>query len=239
MNVATSVSADTPPPWQQLSAVPMLAGLTGATLESLWQRSIGHHTAAGDVLYRQGEPATHLVVLLSGAVNARVETAAGRVVAVGSWTAPVALDKVALLDGRRHTATLHARTDCNWRAIARADIEALIGDAPMVRRHVLHVLAQQVATTQERFVAAATLPADARLSRWLLERAATEGTELTLDGSQEDIARYLGVTRVTLNRALQSLVEDELIRFSHARVTLIAPEALASRAAGIARSERH
>jgi CRP/FNR family transcriptional regulator, cyclic AMP receptor protein len=237
--MATSVSADTAPIWQQLSAVPMLAVLPGATLESLWQRSAGYHTAAGDVLYRQGEPATHLVVLLSGAVTARIDTAAGRVVAIGSWTAPAALDKVALLDGRRHTATLHARTDCYWRAIARADIEALITDVPLVRRHVLHVLAQQVTTTQQRFVAAATLPADARLSRWLLERAATEGTELTLDSSQEDIARHLGVTRVTLNRALRSLVKDELIRVRHARVTLIAPEALAKRATGVARSQLH
>jgi hypothetical protein len=77
VSVATSVSADTPPPWQKLSSVPILA------------------VPAGGCAVSAGEPATHLVVLLSGAVNACIDTAARRVVAVGSWTAPVALDTVA------------------------------------------------------------------------------------------------------------------------------------------------
>ena len=181
------------------------------------------------MLFRQGDLADELVVLLQGRVTARIDTPHGRVVTVGTWTAPSALDKVALLTGHRHTCTAQAAVDCSWRSMSYVEFERLIDDAPSLRRHVLSVLASRAATAQRAFVDASTLPVTARLARWLLQEAA-DTAEVELAQTQEELAQVLGVTRVTLSRALLRLRDDQLIRVRGGHITLVAPEALLAHA---------
>jgi CRP/FNR family transcriptional regulator, cyclic AMP receptor protein len=171
------------------------------------------------------------VILLEGRVSTQIDAADGRVITVGSWAAPSALDKVALLAGRPHTCTAYAVTDCQWRAMSRTDLDELVDDIPAARRHVLHVIATQANVAQNAFAQATTLPTTARLARWLLNEAANTG-DVTMWQTQEDIARVLGVTRVTLNRALQRLAKDQLVSVGKRRITLLAPEALLTHTSG-------
>ena len=88
---------------------------------------------------------------------ATVTTSAGRIVHFGDFAAPCALDKVAVIDGRGHTATLTALTACAVRSLPRDLFDALVDSAPAARRHVLRVLADHARHEQERFAATATL----------------------------------------------------------------------------------
>ncbi|WBB59024.1 Crp/Fnr family transcriptional regulator [Streptomyces sp. WMMC500] len=215
-----------------LHAVPLLRGLPPARLHALWQRSVPRRYAAGEVLRAAGEPAGHLLLLLDGRVAATVVSAAGRVVRVGAWAGPCALDKVAVIDDRGHTATLTAVTPCTVRSLPRADFLALVDDATAVRAHVLRTLAAQARDQQTRFTATATLPASARLAAWLLAEAARlRSSRVPLPGGQQPLADHLGVTRVTLNRALSGLRRDGLLTYARGEVEILAPETLALRAA--------
>ncbi|GAA3704155.1 hypothetical protein GCM10022224_082200 [Nonomuraea antimicrobica] len=211
--------------------MPLLAGLPDERLRVLWEVSRPGEHPVGQVLCRAGDPATYLVLLLRGRVSATATTRAGRVVRHGEWDGPCALDKVALIDGGAHPATLTAVTPCAVRNLRRDRFLGLVDDAASVRRHVLRVLAGQARASQERFVAAATLPAEARLASWLLGEAAEHGV-VTLPGGQEELAALLGVTRVTLNRALSRLRRDGLLTVTRGTVTLLAPELLERRAHG-------
>ncbi|WP_411151543.1 helix-turn-helix domain-containing protein [Streptomyces sp. A30] len=76
---------------------------------------------------------------------------------------------------------------------------------------------------------------EARLAAWLLERTAA-GRPVTatvsLPGGQRELADLLGVTRVTVNRALSRLRRDGLVRWAgDGRLEILAPELLALRAA--------
>lgn len=192
---------------------------------------------AGQVLAAAGEPAGYLPLLLRGSVAATGTTASGRVVRFGQWAGPCALDKIAVIDGRGHTATYTALTPCTVRWLRRDRFLALVEDAAPdaapVRGHVLRVLAGQARRQQERFIATATGSAEARLAAWLLEEAATAaGGRVPLPGTQQDLGDLLGVTRVTVNRALARLRRDGLIEVGPRSVTVLAPELLGRRAAG-------
>jgi CRP/FNR family transcriptional regulator, cyclic AMP receptor protein len=74
---------------------------------------------------------------------------------------------------------------------------------------------------------------DARLAVWLLEQAGrTSDSRVTLPGSQESLGDLLGVTRVTISRALTRLQRDGLIIVGRGRVDIVAPELLNLRARG-------
>ncbi|MCT9083306.1 Crp/Fnr family transcriptional regulator [Streptomyces fulvoviolaceus] len=217
--------------WQRLRDVPLLAPLPDPDLRRLWDASVPRHYDTGETLRSQGTPADHLLVLLDGSAAASVTTVGGRVVRFGTWTGPCALDKVALLDGAGHTATFTALAPCAVRAVPRARFTALLDDSAAVRAHVFRLLATQARTQQDRLTDTATLPCEARLAAWLLDALAADG-RVELSGGQRELADLLGVTRVTVNRALSRLRHDGLISpTENGRITVHAPELLALRAA--------
>ena len=230
-DMTTSVSADTPPDWRSLAKIPLLATLADDRLRRVWAASLPRHYAARQVLRNVGDPATHLLLLVRGRVTATVTTSAGRVVCFGDFLAPCALDKVAVIDGGGHTATLTALTPCAVRSLPRDVFHVLVDNAPSARRHVLRVLADQARREQKRFAATVTLRTEARLAAWLLEQAgaASDGC-VTMSGTQESLADLLGVTRVTINRALTRLRRDGLITVRFRTVNILAPELLRLRA---------
>jgi len=174
-----------------------------------------------------------LLLLLRGRVAATATTSAGRVVRFGDFAAPCALDKVAVIDGRGHTATLTALTACVVRSLPRDLFLTLVDCTPAVRGHVLRVLAGQVRSQQKQFAATATMHTEARLAGWLLENAAVASdARVTLPDTQECLADLLGVTRVTVNRALTRLRRNGLIAVEHRKVDILAPELLRLRARG-------
>ncbi|WP_460352568.1 Crp/Fnr family transcriptional regulator [Actinoallomurus acanthiterrae] len=156
--MTTSVSVDTPEQWRSLSAVPLLASLPDAALRQVWHDSAPRAVPAGQVLRNAGDPAGHLLLLLRGRVAAATTTATGRVIRFGDWTAPCALDKIAVIDGGGHTATLTALMPCVVRSLPRDRFLTLVDDASSVRTHVLRTLAGHARRQQERLTATATLP---------------------------------------------------------------------------------
>ncbi|MEU0029994.1 helix-turn-helix domain-containing protein [Streptomyces sp. NPDC006335] len=227
-----------PPDWRRLRDVPLFAALPEPGLRRLWDTSVPRRYAPGETLRGQGTPAEHLLVLLAGTASASATTAGGRVLRFGALDGPCALDKVALLDGAGHTATFTALTLCAVRAVPRARFTALLDDSAAVRAHVLRLLAAQARAQQERLTDTATLPCEARLASWLLDGLSRDGADghVPLPGGQRELADLLGVTRVTVNRALSRLRRDGLIGPTQSgggngRIRVLAPELLALRAA--------
>lgn len=228
--VLPSVSGDTPE-WRVLRQVPLLAGLTDERVCALWDGSIPRRHPAGQVLRAEGESAGHLLLLTHGRVSATVSTSAGRLIRVGTWAAPCALDKIAVIDGGGHTATLTALEPCWVRSVRREHFLALIDNVASVRRHVLRVLADNARQHQQRFTDAVTMSGEARLAAWLLAEAAAERNgSVAVPGTQQELADLLGVTRVTVNRALSRLRRDGLIETHGANIDIRAPELLERRA---------
>ena len=213
-----------------LAAVPLFAGLDQARLVRLAARSSVRVVEADRVVAVRGRPATHLIVVESGALAAVRDTAGGRRLRLGQFAAPCAVDKVAVLDTGGHTATWTAATRARLRFVPARELVTLLDDVPGVRRHVLAHLARDLRHQQDEWVRASFADVTTRVAAWLARAAGRSGSTVVLPGAQHGLAEAIGATRVSVNRALRTLAAEGLVRVEPGAVTILAPELLARRA---------
>jgi CRP/FNR family cyclic AMP-dependent transcriptional regulator len=209
-----------------LADVPLFASLTEAQLSRLASVARLREVAADTVVALRGEPARHLVVAETGGLTAVHETATGQRRRLGEFAAPCAVDKAAVLDGGGHTATWVTSARSRLRLVPAEEFLALV-DVPAVRVHVFAQLAGQLRAQQDDLVLTSFADAPTRVAAWLVRAAAPR---VLLPGAQQGLAETLGLTRVSVNRALRELASEGLVRVEPGAVVVLAPELLTLRA---------
>jgi CRP/FNR family cyclic AMP-dependent transcriptional regulator len=206
----------------ELATVPMLAAVSRQRLREL---AAGHRVrgiAAGTVLVRRADPATRLFVVLRGDVSAVVDHRDDARFRYPLISGPCVIDKAAVLAGRAHPAAWVAVSDCRTLILSAATFKTLLEYERGLREHVLYYLAAQVHDTRQALAGAAAGPAAARVARWLLVASRSGASpHIRLPAGQQGIAEELGISRVTVNRALQELVRLGAIRTEPRAVTLL------------------
>jgi CRP-like cAMP-binding protein len=177
--------------------------LTPAAMKALTERTRNAHIAAGTVLRPAGEVPQSVMFLLSGTVVATHSTSAGVEIWPARWRGPAIVDKAAVLDGTPPATGLKTLTDVSARLLPSAVFVRLLEEEQSVRKHVLAQLARDAMSGRRRLVQVATLPAVARIATWLSEQNPDQ--PIAWRGSQDQLARVLGLSRVTVNRALARL----------------------------------
>ena len=195
-----------------LASIPALRALAPTALAALAGRTRAARFAAGAVLRPAGEPARHVVFLLSGMVAATYGRPDGAEMWPERWIGPTIVDKPAVLDGRPCSTGLMAISTVSVRLLPRAGFLRLLEREPSVREHVLAQLARDAMTGRRRLVQAVTSPAVARIAVWLNEQDRDQ--HVAWSGSQDQLARFLGLSRVTVNRALARLAQAGAIRLT-------------------------
>jgi len=126
----------------------------------------------------------------------------------------------------------------------RSDLSRL---EPGLEAALLQIISRQMVNSQLATLAISTLPAPARLARFLLsqaERMALIGfdqEDFELAMSRQDIASYLGMTIETVSRGLTKFAKLGLIRVTQRRIELLnqrATQSIAYPAGVIPRSEK-
>ncbi len=166
----------------------------------------------GQVVARAGDPATHLLIVESGSLAAVHETPAGSRVRLAAVTGPCTLDKAATLHEAVHTTTWTATDACRIRLLPARVLRHLLHQEPALREHVLRYLAAEVnAHRRSRMRRAASDPI-AQVADWLVETERAVGSSIPLPGGQQGLGEELGLSRVTVNRALSALVAAGAVR---------------------------
>ncbi|MBO2448890.1 Crp/Fnr family transcriptional regulator [Actinomadura barringtoniae] len=203
-----------------LRAVPLFASLDAARLRKVVERSISRTVEAGTVVAVRGQAAARLIVVEDGSLTGVHETEQGRRLRLGEFAAPCAVDKAAVLGAGTYTATWTATVPSRLRLIGADELFALVDEVPDVRRHVMRYLAEQVGERQDDLVRVAFDDAATRVAEWLA-RAMRCGARVVLPGAQEGLAETVGSTRVSVNRALQALAREGLIRIEPGAVVVL------------------
>jgi CRP/FNR family transcriptional regulator len=149
---------------------------------------------------------------------------------VGEFTGPCAVDKAAVLDASGYTATWLARSRSRIRLVPSDELLTIIEDIPAARRHVLTYLARRLRDQQDDLVRTAFADAATRTAAWLVRAAGRTGSRVVLPGAQQGLAESIGMSRVSVNRALRTLAREGLVRVETGTVVILAPELLALRA---------
>ena len=209
----------------ELAAVPLLAHLPGERLRGLAAAHSVRVFAAGEILLRQGDPAMRLLVLLDGQATAVTDHNDGTRSRLPLMTAPCVFDKAAVLAGPTLPATWTAATAGCALTLSAAEFQALLAEYRPVREHVLRFMASQVSQAQAALSAAG--PAAARVTDWLVSASrSARGPIIQLPAGQQGIAEELGLSRVTVNRALQRLAGTGVIRTRPRAIIILDPTGL-------------
>ncbi|MEV6851393.1 Crp/Fnr family transcriptional regulator [Actinoplanes sp. NPDC051411] len=216
-----------------LESIPALRTLAPTASQRLADRTRPIHFASGAVLRPADSIARDVVFLLSGKLAATHSSFAGARMWPEQWIAPAIADKAAVLIGTPSPSALIAVTDVFVRLLPVADFLRLLEGERAVREHVLTQLARDAMSARLRLARAGMLPALARIATWLDEQhpdrpAARHGSQeqhserpVARHGSQEQhserpvawhesqelVGLMLGMSRVTVNRALARLAD--------------------------------
>jgi CRP/FNR family transcriptional regulator, cyclic AMP receptor protein len=216
--------------WEELQRVPLLAALPPARLREIAGRCPARQVPPGTVLARQGDPAENLIVVIHGELSALHCGVTGEHVRLPFAVASCILDKAAVLSGANHAVTWTARTHSVVRLMDRRFFQGLLAAEPSMRNHTLRYLSAQVMHAQRERIHRDTSNTPARIARWLLQHRGTQGPLIPLPAGQQGLAEELGLSRVTVNRVLQSLMRSGAVRIHRGAVQLLDADALSATA---------
>jgi len=112
--------------------------------------------------------------------------------------------ELALFDDAPRSATVTALSETQVVTIARDDFLRVIERSPRAIREILRLLARTVRRASGRIEDLVFLDVPGRVAKCLLDlAAANERNEVEL--TQDDLAAFVGATRVSVNRALADL----------------------------------
>lgn len=179
-----------------LASVPLLDGLPHGDLAELAGAMRRRELPAGTVLWREGEPARSMVLIVDGEVSVTLHLPGDRTVEVARMARGEVLGEIPLVDGGRHTASATVAEPATVLALSRSDFAALVA-----RRH-------PTAFALKRSLARI---ASARLRRQFANLATTLGDEPAKDDTAPAGLEFCGppnsryVRRLANLRAFDSL----------------------------------
>jgi CRP-like cAMP-binding protein len=208
-----------------LRDVALLAAAPEAELRALADASSPRRLGRGQILFVEGEPSSHLYVVIEGRLKVLVSSPRGEDLVLAVLTAGDSLGDVSVLDEQPRSAAAEALEPTVLLAVPADAIRAVLHRCP----ELLLDWAQDLAATVRRLTGSAAdlvfLDLPRRLAKLLVESADT-ANEVHLGLSQGDVAARLGVTRQSLNRALGGLTRRGWITTSPTVILLTDPDAL-------------
>ncbi|MDN5797906.1 MAG: Crp/Fnr family transcriptional regulator [Intrasporangium sp.] len=208
----------------------LLAPLDPAKQREVLSLTTAHRYRAGEVLFNEGDLGNTLHLLAAGRVRVQLATPDGEVMALTVMGPGSAFGEQALVDTTaRRTATVVAIDQVETRTLHRGEFERLRAREPAVDRMLVVALAGQVRRLSRQLAEMSYLPAPTRVLRRMLELGALfDGGQVPV--TQSEIASMAGTTRVTVNRVLHTLAEDQLVWLGRGWFAVLDPAGLAQRA---------
>lgn len=201
-----------------------LEGLHPRLLEAVLSRTVERHYSPGTVLCREGDAPDGMYLLDEGRVLVESVTIDGAAVGLNVIDAGDVVGEQALLAGVPRSATVTAVRATSVRLLRPTQFKELRAERPEIDQFLVQVLDGRLREMSRRLAEAVHSTAEERVCRRVL--ALSTAFDGTLMLSQATLASLAGTTRPTVNRVLQELVRDDIVRLRRSRITLVDREAL-------------
>jgi CRP/FNR family cyclic AMP-dependent transcriptional regulator len=215
-----------------LQNAPIFAELPIANLKLLEASLRRQAFRSGEIVFRQGDPGHCLYIIESGRVRIYVLGPDGREISVNIYAAGDVFGELAILDGLPRSASAIALARTKALVLYRDDFLEHLRACPEMANNLIFILSTRLRHTTDYAESLAFLDVRTRLARELLRLAERYGTptesgaKIDLGMSQADLASLIGTSRETLNRALNRLRDEEIIKIAGRNVELTNMEKL-------------
>jgi len=178
--------------------------------------------AAGQTLFRQGDPGDGLYGIMSGRVVVTVESAEGKELILNMFRSGDFFGEIALLDGKGRTANAVIREAGQLVFLPRGEFLPFLERRPALAVRMIALLCDRLRRTTQLFEDAALQDVPVRLARQLSALAERQGIDAgdTVAISQAELAQTLGVSREIVSRHLGVWREAGLVELGRGRIRI-------------------
>lgn len=208
----------------------LFRGLAAATVDEIVALAGRRNYADGAIVFLRGDPGDCLYGVVKGKVRISVSGRGGKEVFLNIMEPGDSFGEIALLDGQSRTAAATALGPTELIIIQRVEFLALLRREPALALHLIQLLCERARWTAELMEDSALLGAPARLAKRLLSLAALHGRQtpggMRLAIPQEELARFLGLSRQIVNQHLQAWRGKGWVSLGRGSVTISNERAL-------------
>ena len=213
---------------EHLRRYPLFAKLPDAELLQLVERARARGYKRGEALFRKDDPGTHLYVVLDGAVKIALPGEFGPEALVAIMRTGDFFGELALFDGSPRSASATALEDTRAALLARDDFLSFLEAHPAAVRVVLDALAKTIRRLSDRVEDLIFLDVPSRVAKYLLDLAQQDGAnQLELTLTQDELAAFIGASRVSVNRVLGDLERRGIVEIRRRHIVILDRERLA------------
>ena len=201
--------------------LPLFKDLDGAALARLASESVRHRLERGDVLFRKGEPATGIYVVVYGDIRlvsttpVRGRRLTGTVGPGQSFGEPVMfLERPTLVEAQ-------AASDALVLLVPKASVFAELDRNPKFARQMIAGLSRRVEALVHELDRQAIGSGTARLAAYLLRRVDGQpGLSWTLPAGKAEVATQLNLSPEHFSRILHELAEAGVLQVQGRRIVV-------------------
>lgn len=192
---------------EALRGVPFFAALGQATFARLAQAARIERHIKGDIIFRQGDLAQSVVVVIEGFIKVSRLSANGEETLIHMFGRGESIAESAVVSGERHTTTAEAAGPAVVARLPGALVVQVTRDSPDLAFSIIAESQAKVIALMDEIENLKAQTADQRVLRFLLSLCPPGQTQCTvrLPYTKGDIAASLGLKQETLSRSFARL----------------------------------
>jgi CRP-like cAMP-binding protein len=204
-------------------------GVPAPTIHAICERMWLNRVRRKQILYTEGNGATHLYALRSGRVKLVRVDSSGRA-HVAALLGPGDLFGIEAIFDSAYSTGAEALTDCELCLCSADQIKDLMEQVPRVSSDLARYLHQQLSLARDQQVVTSAPSAQAKLAGYLLqnlpEGADANATRVARDLTLRDLGGILGISAETVCRALADLRARGIVETGASGIRVLDAEAL-------------
>ncbi|WP_234573515.1 Crp/Fnr family transcriptional regulator [Rhodohalobacter sp. 614A] len=202
---------------EKLGMVPFFQDLSEEQLREVNKKFTANHYSKGETIYRQGDSATMLRVVVAGNVKLVAHTLEGEGVLLDMLQPGDFFGNPTAGSKDVYNETAETQTSACILSIRISDFKEVMNRYPSVAMSVLDITADRLNESRQRIQHLTTLPVKKRLAHILVTlvnkfgEKHSRGLLIQLPLSRKDLADMVGTSAETTSRIMSQFQEDDLI----------------------------
>ena len=203
-----------------LAHSPVFAPLGQRERLELAARMRQKHFQRNEVIFHRDDPAGHVYLIASGTVKVSVPEEGGQEVVIALHRGGDVFGEISLFDEGPRSATVTAMTETMTFALANHDFMDVLRGSPDAMRQLLALLATRIRRSTGHIEDLVFLDLPGRVAKLLIDQSELFGSNIVAL-TQEDLASFVGATRVAVNRVLVDLERRGAVKLGRGQVELV------------------
>ena len=213
-------------PRETLRGVSIFRNLSRDAIDLVADRMVHRFVPAGSILFRKGEQARGVYLLVKGRVEIYRSTADGREQVLHSETPVQSIAELPVFDGGEYPASGRTAEDSELYFLSLEDFQRLYREHPEIADTVIRNLGQRLRQLVGVVETISLRSVPGRVAKTLLGQAEKagvlkDGGSFQLQRTQSELAHELATSRESLSRALGEMRRNGVISTRGRRISIL------------------